>query len=453
MANVYPFNEMSPNLTIGERMPIRVDNDSNLFELELELKRLERQMDLYTDAQDNAETEQENDQLQDIIHLIAGYVDRVETLIQNRKKRVYKNTNLQGGRINQKGKGPLMSKMSQRPVETPTRQPTPRLDELNQFLEKVDNILELRPNAILVKPDIVDGLLKHMEIINRYETPFLEKAKNHLINILRHFDKKGTLFKEDGVSLGQFFDGFENDERMVDALEFINKNKESIKKPVKRYREYPERLNVTHRDGIPPLDRDITNIIQDYLAPGARRPKPGKYLHTPAAAAPAAAAAPVAAAAAEEPTEGGMIIKQKLKGFEISNDGYGVEIDKLFTQITKRTLVDIMKQLGETENEYALMKKSKLVLTNYFMSKYASKTHTGSKVVADNRRKKKEKYDSPEEKRKAEFTKERNKKLIKERFEASKPRPPPIRRKSVGEKPVSVKPVRPAPVRRPDRFV
>lgn len=124
----------------------------------------------------------------------------------------------------------------------------------------------------------------------------------------------------------------------------------------------------------------------------------------------------------------GIILKQKLKGFEVSNDGYGVEVDKLFTQITKQTLVDVMKQLGETQAVSTLMKKSKMVLTNYFMSKYATKYHTGSKAVADNRKKKKE--NSPQEKRQAEYFKERNKKLIQERFEQSKmkPRPPPVRR-------------------------
>jgi hypothetical protein len=127
----------------------------------------------------------------------------------------------------------------------------------------------------------------------------------------------------------------------------------------------------------------------------------------------------------------GIILKQKLKSFEISNDGYGVEVDKLFTRITKKTLVDVMKQLGETQAVTTLMKKTKLVLTNYFMSKYATKYHTGSKAVADNRPKKKETYDSPQEKRQAEYFKERNKKLIQERFEQSKPklpRPPPVRR-------------------------
>jgi hypothetical protein len=136
----------------------------------------------------------------------------------------------------------------------------------------------------------------------------------------------------------------------------------------------------------------------------------------------------------------GLVLKQKLKGFEISSDGYGVEVDKLFMQITKKTLVDIMKQLGETQNEYALMKKSKSFLMHYFMKTYASDKQTGSKVVADNRPKKKEKFETVADKRFAMYQKERRQKglekMKQDRMQEaliSKPvkltRPAPVRRK------------------------
>lgn len=132
----------------------------------------------------------------------------------------------------------------------------------------------------------------------------------------------------------------------------------------------------------------------------------------------------------------GLVLKQKLKGFEISSDGYGVEVDKLFMQITKKTLVDIMKQLGETQNEYALMKKTKSFLMHYFMKNYASSQRTGNKVVADNRPKKKEKFETVQDKRFAAYQKEQRQKKLKNRMTEAViskpvklPRPPPVRRK------------------------
>jgi hypothetical protein len=139
----------------------------------------------------------------------------------------------------------------------------------------------------------------------------------------------------------------------------------------------------------------------------------------------------------------GIVLKQKLNSFEISNDGYGVEVEKLFTRITKKTLVDIMKQLGEEENQHALMKKSKAVLMHYFMKNYASSQHTGNNVVADNRPKKREKFETVADKRFAMYQKERRQKGLEKMKQDNRmtealisapvklSRPAPVRRKDV----------------------
>jgi len=201
--------------------------------------------------------------------------------------------------------------------------------------------------------------------------------------------------------------------RLRQLFRVINTYITELEQELEKRRKERNVLQVTRRDGEEEFPiAPVLSVVKDFIAD---KPSQGNGL------------------------KGGMILKQKLKGFEISNDGYGVEVDKLFTKISKQTLVDVMKQLGETQNQYALMKKSKSFLMHYFMKTYASDKHSGSKVVADNRPKKKEKFESVQDKRFAEYQSERRKKGLEKRMQEAVPvklsRPAPVRR---GKKDISL---------------
>lgn len=72
--------------------------------------------------------------------------------------------------------------------------------------------------------------------------------------------------------------------------------------------------------------------------------------------------------------EGGAILNKRGDYFEIKDSGYGVQVDKIITNVSKRVLLDIIFQL-EPDAPKTLKNKSKKEVVKYLFTYFASPTH------------------------------------------------------------------------------